>query len=223
MWKVAFQTLRPQSGSWTASHRRAKGRFYALWSFLTGGSKRCGSSSPSEPSGERSRQRSESNRCDLMFKRFWLMPLFSCAGAHLMADARLLQQVLLHVSSFDHAVFVKEDLDVLPEAARVVVAYRFGVSESWRRDEKVIHDNYITRCLAAVLIWSVISQVFFIHRWICSCFCLSISFIQFSINSIRDELNLWKAQAFDIYLFIYIYIACFCLLLAVYFVTFFSF
>lgn len=60
-----------------------------------------------------------------------------------MADARFLQQVLLHVRSLDHAVFIKEDLDVLPEAARVVVACRFGVSkscESHQGDEKVIHD-----------------------------------------------------------------------------------
>lgn len=47
-----------------------------------------------------------------------------------MADARFLQQVLLHVSSFDHTVRIKEDLDVLPEAAGVVVPYRFSVSES---------------------------------------------------------------------------------------------
>lgn len=42
---------------------------------------------------------------------------FPPTGAHLMADARFLQQVLLHVSSINHTVFIKEDLNVLPEAA----------------------------------------------------------------------------------------------------------
>lgn len=66
-----------------------------------------------------------------------------CTGAHLMADARFLQQVLLHLSSFNHTVRIKDDLDVLPEAARVVVTRSFGVSkscESHHRDEKVIRD-----------------------------------------------------------------------------------
>lgn len=48
---------------------------------------------------------------------------------HLMADARLLQQILLHTSAFDHAVPVEEDLQIFAEAAGVVVADGFGVSE----------------------------------------------------------------------------------------------
>lgn len=44
-----------------------------------------------------------------------------------MADARLLQQILLHASAFDHPVPVEEDLQILAEAAGVVVADRFGV------------------------------------------------------------------------------------------------
>lgn len=48
---------------------------------------------------------------------------------HLMADARLLQQILLHTGAFDHSVPVEEDLQILAEAAGVVIADRFGVPE----------------------------------------------------------------------------------------------
>lgn len=48
---------------------------------------------------------------------------------HLMADARLLQQILLHTSAFNHSVFVEEDLQIFAEAAGVVVADGFSVSE----------------------------------------------------------------------------------------------
>lgn len=46
-----------------------------------------------------------------------------------MADARLLQQILLHTSAFNHAVLAEEDLQIFAEAAGVVVAHRFSVSE----------------------------------------------------------------------------------------------
>lgn len=48
---------------------------------------------------------------------------------HLMADARLLQKILLHTGAFDHSVPVEEDLQILAEAAGVVIADRFGVPE----------------------------------------------------------------------------------------------
>lgn len=47
-----------------------------------------------------------------------------------MAHSRLFQEVLLHTSAFDHPVFVEEDLQVLAEAAGVVVADCFGVPKS---------------------------------------------------------------------------------------------
>lgn len=46
-----------------------------------------------------------------------------------MADARLLQQILLHTGALDHPVPVEEDLQILAEAAGVVIADRFGVPE----------------------------------------------------------------------------------------------
>lgn len=48
---------------------------------------------------------------------------------HLTADARLLQQILLHTGALDHSLPVEEDLQILAEAAGVVVADRFGVPE----------------------------------------------------------------------------------------------
>lgn len=48
---------------------------------------------------------------------------------HLVADARLLQQILLHPSPFNHSVVAEEDLQVFAEAAGVVVADGFSVSE----------------------------------------------------------------------------------------------
>lgn len=54
---------------------------------------------------------------------------FGASLPHLMADAGLLQQVLLHAGAFDHSAAVEEDLQVLAEAAGVVVADGFGVPE----------------------------------------------------------------------------------------------
>lgn len=49
-----------------------------------------------------------------------------------MADARLLQQILLHTGAFDHSVPVEEDLQILAEAAGVVIADGFGVPEGFQ-------------------------------------------------------------------------------------------
>lgn len=48
---------------------------------------------------------------------------------HLPADPGLLQEKLLDACTLDHPAGVKVDVDVLPEAARVVVSDRLGVSE----------------------------------------------------------------------------------------------
>lgn len=49
--------------------------------------------------------------------------------SHLMADARLLQEILLHTGTFNHSVLTEEDLQIFPKATGVVVADRFSVSE----------------------------------------------------------------------------------------------
>lgn len=48
---------------------------------------------------------------------------------HLSAHAGLLQQVLLNLGSFDGASLVEVDVDVLPEAAGVVVADGLGIAK----------------------------------------------------------------------------------------------
>ena len=50
----------------------------------------------------------------------------------LSADAGLLQQVLLYLGSLDGSSLVEVDVDVLPEAGRVVVPDRLGVPERCR-------------------------------------------------------------------------------------------
>lgn len=50
-------------------------------------------------------------------------------GGHLIADARFLQEILLHTSALDHPTLIEEDLQILPEATGVVVADGFGVSK----------------------------------------------------------------------------------------------
>lgn len=52
-------------------------------------------------------------------------------GGHLIADARLFQEILFHTSALDHPALVEEDLEVLPEATGVVVADGFGVSKRY--------------------------------------------------------------------------------------------
>ena len=52
--------------------------------------------------------------------------------SHLPADAGLLQQVLLYLGSLDGSSLVEVDVDVLPEAGRVVVPDRLGVPERCR-------------------------------------------------------------------------------------------
>ncbi len=71
----------------------------------------------------------------------FLLVFFGHAGQHAIKDvivplgrilghnARFLQQVLLDIGSFDRAVFVEADVDVLAETRRVVISHRFGVSE----------------------------------------------------------------------------------------------
>ncbi len=49
--------------------------------------------------------------------------------AYLMTDTRLLQQVLLHVSSLYNAPFIEEDLHVFPKAAGVIIPNGFGIPE----------------------------------------------------------------------------------------------
>lgn len=54
---------------------------------------------------------------------------------HLEDDSRLLQQIRPHVGPDDVEVLVEVDLDVLPEARRVVVPRRLGVADrlhDWR-------------------------------------------------------------------------------------------
>lgn len=57
--------------------------------------------------------------------------LFSAIAppTHLSTHAGLLQQVLLYLGSFNGPPLVEVDIDVLPEAARVVVTDGLGVSE----------------------------------------------------------------------------------------------
>ena len=50
--------------------------------------------------------------------------------AVLVNDSGLLQQVLLDLRALYRSGFVEEDVDVLPEARRVVVANGLGVAES---------------------------------------------------------------------------------------------
>lgn len=51
------------------------------------------------------------------------------AEPHLPADTGLLQQEVLDARAHDHAAGVEVDVDVLSEAARVIVVDRLGVSE----------------------------------------------------------------------------------------------
>lgn len=44
-----------------------------------------------------------------------------------MANTRLLQEILLHASTFNHSVLAEEDLQILPKAAGVVVADRLSI------------------------------------------------------------------------------------------------
>jgi len=44
-----------------------------------------------------------------------------------MTDTRLLQQVLLHVSSLYNTLFIKEDLHIFPKSAGVIIANGFGI------------------------------------------------------------------------------------------------
>ena len=55
--------------------------------------------------------------------------------AHLVADTALLQQVLFHAGPLDGPVLVEGELQVLPEAAGVVVADGFSVPKGWMRKE----------------------------------------------------------------------------------------
>ena len=52
----------------------------------------------------------------------WVVP-------HLAADPGLLQQVLLYLGPLDGSSLVEVDVDVLPEAAGVVVADGLGVAK----------------------------------------------------------------------------------------------
>lgn len=63
----------------------------------------------------------------------------SCAGtalpwtrAHLATDPGLLQQVLLDLGALDGTPLVEVDIDVLPKAARVVVADGLGIPKRFR-------------------------------------------------------------------------------------------
>ena len=55
-----------------------------------------------------------------------------------MTDTALLQKVLLHPCPLDGPVLVEGDLQVLPEAAGVVVADGFSVPKGWGRTEALM-------------------------------------------------------------------------------------
>ena len=71
----------------------------------------------------------------------FLLVVFGHAGQHavedvvvplariLRHDSRFLQQVLLDIGTFDGAVFVETDVDVLAETWRVIIPHSFGISK----------------------------------------------------------------------------------------------
>lgn len=73
----------------------------------------------------------------------FLLVFFGHAGQHAIKDvvvplagilgdnARFFQQVLLDIGSFDCAVFVEANVDVLAETRRVVIPHGFGISECY--------------------------------------------------------------------------------------------
>jgi len=56
---------------------------------------------------------------------------------YLSAHPGLLQEVLLDAGAFDGPRLVEVDVNVLPEAAGVVVADGFGVAEGWEETKQV--------------------------------------------------------------------------------------
>ena len=76
-----------------------------------------------------------------IFEVEFLFVLLGEAGQHAVEDVvvpllrvlvhnpRLLQQVLIHFSSLDGSILVEENVDVFPEARRVVVPHSFCVAK----------------------------------------------------------------------------------------------
>ena len=76
-----------------------------------------------------------------IFEVEFLFVLLREAGKHAVEDVvvpllrvlvhnpRLLQQVLIHFSSLDGSILVEENVDVFPEARRVVVPHSFCVAK----------------------------------------------------------------------------------------------
>lgn len=48
-------------------------------------------------------------------------------------NSRLFQQILFDVGSFDDAILVEANVDVLAETRRVVITHRLSVAEGWKR------------------------------------------------------------------------------------------
>ena len=55
--------------------------------------------------------------------------------AYLVADTRLLQEILFHVSPLDHPLLVEEDLHILPKAAGVIIPDSSGISKRYKTDQ----------------------------------------------------------------------------------------
>ena len=76
-----------------------------------------------------------------IFEMQLLLVLLGEAGEHAVEDVvvpllgvlvhnpRLLQQVLVHFGSLDRSILVEENVDVFPEAGRVVVPHSFCVAK----------------------------------------------------------------------------------------------
>lgn len=79
--------------------------------------------------GLQERRRAESQKKETKMYRKDLKLEGGPAASHLSTHAGLLQQVLLYLGPFDRPSLVEVDVDVLPEAAGVVVANGLGVAE----------------------------------------------------------------------------------------------
>ena len=64
-------------------------------------------------------------------------------------DSRLFQQVLFDVGSFDDAIFIETDIDVLAETRRVIITHRLGVSEGYKNEPQK-ENNLIIEIVRAI-------------------------------------------------------------------------
>jgi len=49
-------------------------------------------------------------------------------------DPGFFEQILFDFGALDHAVVIEMYVDVLPEPRRIIVPYRFGVTESYKKE-----------------------------------------------------------------------------------------